>query len=646
MKLKCLLLLLMFTSLNYADSLWLDEVDLSNMSSGWKSPVANKSVDGNPITIAGKQFSRGVGTHAGSEIIFKLDGQAVSFDAQIGVDAEITGQGTVVFIVIGDNEELYNSGTMQNNHSARSINVNISGVKQLHLIVSDSGDGIDYDHADWANAKIVYNGKQPEAMLPPVEEKYILTPPAPIEPRINSAAIFGVRPGSPILYTVAASGERPMKFYAKGLPEGVTINSENGHIRGRTKRGSYKVELSAKNIHGADSIVLTLEVGDKIALTPPMGWNSWNCWGCAIDEQKIRESAQWMVKSGLINYGWQYVNIDDCWMRELNSDDEILGGAVRDEQGYILSNGNFPDMRGLTDYIHSLGLKTGIYISPGPWTCQKYEGSYKHERQDAETFAMWGFDYLKYDWCGYNNVVNSSKADLVDLKLPYVFMKWYLDQQDRDIVYSLCQYGMGNVWEWGGEVGGNCWRTTGDIVDTWNSMSGIGFSQDKCSPYAKPGNFNDPDMLVVGKVGWGPSLHDTRLTPNEQYTHISLWALLASPLLIGCDLSQMDDFTLNLLTNNEVNAVNQDPLGKQAVPVSRKNGCEVWAKTLADGSIAVGLFNRSFRESEVTADFSDLKINGEYKIRDLWRQKDLGGFTDSFTVSVPRHGVAFVKISK
>ena len=645
-KMSTVLLALFASASLYAGEVYLSDLDVSKCIQGWGKPGKNVSVDGNKLTIAGKEYAKGFGTHADSELYIDLDGKVRSLTAKVGVDSEIGDQrGMVEFAVYADNKQVFASGKMTKNDGARDVDVNLSGVKSLILVVSGV-DGINYDHADWADAKFVYDGKKPETTNAPREEKYILTPPAPKKPRINSATIFGVRPGSPVLYTVAATGERPMKFSAEGLPDGVTIDSKTGLIRGKASRGSYKVGLTAKNKLGTDTMTLDLEVGDKIALTPPMGWNSWNCWGCAIDEQKIRESADWMVKSGLINYGWQYVNIDDCWMKKLDSDDEILGGAARDEDGYILTNGNFPDMRELTDYIHSIGLKTGVYISPGPWTCQRYEGSYKHERQDAEMFAMWGFDYLKYDWCGYSNVVDPGKADLVDHKLPYVFMKWYLAKQDRDIVFSLCQYGWGDVWKWGGEVGGNCWRTTGDIVDTWGSMSGIGFSQDKCSPYAKPGNFNDPDMLVVGKVGWGPNLHDTRLTPNEQYTHISLWSLLASPMLIGCDLSQLDDFTLNLLTNNEVNAVNQDPLCKQAVPVSRVDGCEVWSRPLADGSIAVGLFNRNLAECEVTADFSDLGIKGSYTVRDLWCQKDMGKYKNAFTAKVPRHGVVFVKMSK
>ncbi|UCD49241.1 MAG: glycoside hydrolase family 27 protein [Phycisphaerales bacterium] len=383
-------------------------------------------------------------------------------------------------------------------------------------------------------------------------------------------------------------------------------------------------------------------MGDTIALTPPMGWNSWNCWGCAIDEDKIKEAADAMVRNGLINHGWQYINIDDCWMKKLDSDDPISGGPTRDECGRILTNKRFPDMKALTDEVHNLGLKMGIYISPGPRTCQRYEGSWKHELHDAQRFAEWGIDYLKYDWCGYGSIVR--RPDLEQMKAPYVFMRMCLDRIDRDIVYSLCQYGMGDVWEWGTEVGGNCWRTTGDIPDTWGSMAGIGFAQDKCSPYACPGHWNDRDMLVVGKVGWGPNLRDSHLTPNEQYTHMSLWCLLCSPLLIGCDLTQLDEFTLNLLTNDEVLEVNQDPLGRQARRVSQDGYLEVWAKKMEDGSAAVGLFNRDETPKTVTAQWSDLGLTGPQRVRDLWRQKDLGTFTGQFEAEIPRHGCVLVRL--
>ena len=236
-------------------------------------------------------------------------------------------------------------------------------------------------------------------------------------------------------------------------------------------------------------------------------------------------------------------------------------------QGVIQTNEKFPDMKALADYVHSKGLKLGIYSSPGPKTCAGFAASYQNEEQDASTYASWGIDYLKYDWCSYGGIAKD--GSLAELQKPYRVMRDALDECGRDIVYSFCQYGMGDVWKWGAEVGGNCWRTTGDINDSWGSMSGIGFGQDGHEKYASPGHWNDPDMLVVGKVGWGPNLHPTGLTPNEQMTHISLWCLLSSPLLIGCDLSDMDQFTLDLLTNDEVLDVNQDPLWQTGGPKSQ-----------------------------------------------------------------------------
>jgi alpha-galactosidase len=292
--------------------------------------------------------------------------------------------------------------------------------------------------------------------------------------------------------------------------------------------------------------------------------------------------------------------------------------------------------------VHSQGLKIGTYISPGPWTCAGYEGSWQHEQLDARSFATWGFDYLKYDWCGYGSI--APNPTLEQMKEPYLFMRLCLDRVDRDIVYSLCQYGMGDVWKWGAEVGGNCWRTTGDITDSWGSMAGIGFAQADHAPYASPGHWNDPDMLVVGLVGWGPNLRESRLTPNDQYTHISLWCLLASPLLIGCDLTRLDEFTMNLLTNDEVLEVNQDPLGKQAIRVSQDGSREVWAKKMEDGSLAVGLFNRDEVAQTVTAKWSDLGVNGKMRVRDLWRQQDVGSFDGTFGAEVPRHGVVLVRL--
>jgi alpha-galactosidase len=374
-----------------------------------------------------------------------------------------------------------------------------------------------------------------------------------------------------------------------------------------------------------------------------MGWNSWNCFASAVSEEKIKAAADALVKSGLINHGWTYINVDDYWQNHRDSTDPTLHGLFRDAQGSIVPNSRFPDMKEMADYIHGLGLKAGLYSSPGPWTCGGCTGGWQHERQDAAQYAAWGFDYLKYDLCTYHDVVPACETAMAPAQQPYRSMGDLLKQQPRDIVFSLCQYGEFEVWKWGGSVGGNSWRTTGDISDNWGSMSGIGFSQDKAAPYAKPGNWNDPDMLIVGKVGWG-HLHPTRLTPNEQYTHISLWCLLSAPLLIGCDMTQLDPFTLNLLENDEVLAVDQDPLGKEAVTVAKNGETCVYAKDLEDGSKAVGLFNLGETETRVQINWSDLGLAGKLQVRDLWRQKDIGKFKNSFRATVPRHGVVLVRV--
>jgi alpha-galactosidase len=494
-----------------------------------------------------------------------------------------------------------------------------------------------------------------------VSTAVILTPPPSPKPRINSAKIFGVRPGSPFLFTIAATGDRPMIFSAKHLPNGLHLDPQTGRITGRlNQQGEYMVKLSAKNERGKAKQLFKIVCGPQIGLTPAMGWNSWNCFAHAVTADHVKAAADAMVASGLINHGWTYINIDDYWQVNRDTDDPTLHGLERAADGRILPNPRFPDMKDLADYVHSLGLKIGLYSSPGPWTCGGCVGSFNHEPQDAEQYADWGFDYLKYDWCSYTpdleagrNVSTnyttvkswggSKPTDREQLMRPYQIMRAALDQQRRDIIYSLCQYGMGNVWEWGAQVGGNSWRTTGDIRDNWKSMSGIGFRQNGHEKYAGPGHFNDPDMLVVGKLGWG-KLHPTGLTPDEQYTHISLWCLLTAPLLIGCDMTQLDDFTLSLLSNDEVIEVDQDPLGKQASRVSKNGDLEVWAKDMEDGSKAVGLFNRGETAATIEVKFSDLGISGRHRVRDLWRQKDLGKFRQSFSALVPPHGVMLVRI--
>jgi alpha-galactosidase len=352
-----------------------------------------------------------------------------------------------------------------------------------------------------------------------------------------------------------------------------------------------------------------------VGRTPPMGWNSWNHFACKVTEADVRGAADSLVSSGMSKAGYVYVNIDDCWQ------------GKRDARGNIQSNEKFPDMKALGDYIHSRGLKFGIYSSPGPKTCDGYEGSLGHEEQDAQTYAAWGVDYLKYDKCSFKGVGDVEIA---------AFKKMHeaLQRTGRPIFYSLC-IGGDLVWSWGASVGGNAWRTTRDIEDKYTTMEILGFGQNGLERFAGPGHWNDPDMLEIGNGG---------MNADEYRTHMSLWCLLAAPLLAGNDLTKMSPETLAILTSPEVVAVDQDPLGVQGQRVAQEGTLEVWARPLADGSKATGLFNRGTGETPITVWFRDIEVGDTASVRDLWARKDLGVFKDSFTARVPAHGVMMLEV--
>ena len=467
--------------------------------------------------------------------------------------------------------------------------------------------------------------------------KYILTPAAPSTPRFNGAPVWGVRPGSPVIYRFPVSGERPMKFTCNDLPTGLQL-SEDGVLSGKIDRaGDLTFTVVAENAKGRAQQVFTLKVGaDMIGQTPPMGWNSWNCWGLTVTQEKVISSAQALIDKGLADYGYSYINIDDGWE-----------APERNPDGTLDANEKFPSMKGLVDWLHERGLKFGIYSSPGATTCGGYLGSLGHEKEDAEVWNKWGVDYLKYDWCSYENVrVQENDYGFASCLRPHLLMQKYLRQQPRDIFYSLGPLGGTQVYLWGLYCDGNSWRTAGDINDTWKSISNVGFREQLGkSKYSSIGHWNDPDMLVVGKVGYGlgentDGLRETRLTPDEQYTHITLWTLVSSNLLIGCDISQMDDFTQGLLCNNEVNAIDQDLLGKQADRVLKEGDIEVWSRPLADGATAVGIFNTGDTDQQV--DMKTLiKVQGSM-VRDLWRQKNLSD--SELNCTIPAHGCRYLKV--
>lgn len=487
------------------------------------------------------------------------------------------------------------------------------------------------------------------APLITAEQRGVLTPPAPAKPRINGPAIYGVHPGHPFLYRIPATGDRPMKFSVDRLPHGLSLDSSTGIITGIVAdAGEYAVTLRAGNSQGKAQKQFHIVAGDKLALTPPMGWSTWYMALATISGKLVRTQADAMVSSGLVNHGYSYVDIDDGW--NIKVPPKGSGGEPsRKPDGSLKTNSSFPDMKGLTTYVHSKGLKIGIYISPGPSTCGGYEGSYGHEAQDARLFAQWGFDLLKYDLCSYSKLLKD-RNNAEEIRKPYQLMGALLQKQDRDFLYNLCEYGLGDVTGWARQVGGNFWRTAGDVgspeKDLWNNVSTIGFGQAANARWAGPGGWNDPDNILIGYISQHGQLLPTPLTHNEQYTYVTLWTLLDAPLIFGGDMTKLDDFTLSLLTNDEVIAVNQDSLGKQAVPVHISGSSQVWAKNLQDGSKAVGLFNSSANEAVVAVRWSDLGIHGKHRVRDLWRQKDLGQFDGEFHMSVGENGAELIAIEK
>jgi alpha-galactosidase len=626
---------------------YFDELDLSKVEVGWREAIKNKTLEGTPLTLSGKKYARGFCGHAKTLAFVNLNKKAISFDAVIGLDDAMGGRslGASVLAEISLDGKLVYADTFRPGSGGKPVHLDLKGADKIAFIVRPTEGHTNHTHFDWADARFTMeDGAKPTTYVRVHEASYILTPPPAPQPRINGAKVFGVRPGAPFLFKVAATGLKPLKFEAQNLPAGLTLDSKTGIITGRlSTKGDFKVALTVSNSKGKATRDFLIKCGDQLALTPPMGWNSWNCWGLSVNAEKVKATAEAMVSKGLADHGWTYVNIDDAWQGTRSGKDMALQ-----------QNDQFGDMKQMCDEIHSKGLKAGIYSTP--WvtsygnhnggSMDKLDGSrYKAEGNagrrigvfpmhivDANQFAAWGFDYLKYDWGPIDMPHAEAMADA-------------LKGTGRDIIYSLSNTAdFKQIDEW--KRISNVWRTTGDIIDTWGSVSDIGFTQNRWSKYSGPGNWNDPDMLVVGKLGWGANLHPTRISPNEQYSHISLWCLLSAPLLLGCDLTQLDDFTLNLITNDEVLEVDQDPLGKQAQLVYEKDFIQVWVKVLENGSHAVGVFNLSdVDKKEVKVPLAKLGLNNQVKVRDLWRQKDLGTASNELVIKeVPIHGCSLLGV--
>jgi alpha-galactosidase len=494
-------------------------------------------------------------------------------------------------------------------------------------------------------------------------DQYILTPKPSQRPKINGPKVFGVHPGNPVIFTIPVTGKRPITYRAEGLPEGLSLDRESGRFSGYLKdTGTHHIKIHVRNNLGKDERDFRIIAGEKLALTPPMGWNSWNGWGDLVTDENVRTTAKAMVETDLINHGWSYVNIDIGWQNS-------RGGKYNAIQG----NERFPDMKALADYVHSLGLKIGIYSSPWirgyfgyqggssenadgsiPYipigrevNSDRYIGKYKFDMMDVKQWEEWEFDYLKYD-----GVTSQAMPDsLDDLK----YMSRALRKCRRDFIYSVVGgVRMDNYKEKIPYV--QLWRTGHDIRDVWDKslltkdtwaqgLVNIWESHPKWQVATAPGAWADPDMLVVGWVGFGDTiLHKTLLTPDELYTHISLWCLWSAPLFIGSPVEKLDAFTISLLSNDEVLEVDQDPLGIQALRAYKNGDAEAWSKNMEDGSVAVGLFNRSDSLLRIEVPWYSLGLSGKQRVRDLWRQKNLGTFEDRFTAEIRSHGVVLLRI--
>ena len=656
--------LLAITGVGYAQprALWLDDLEIQSFSEGIRPVSAKANYSHDKIQLNGTTYQRGIGAQSVCVLSFYLNQHARQFTALVGADDLGNKELPVTFTVLGDKKVLFDSGEMRIGDAPKAIEVDLTSVQHLGLLVTDKVGGIanKRTYADWANAQLVMEGDALPTHQPNTSEKIVLTPPPSRVPRINSPKVFGATPGNPILYTIAATGQRPLKFAATDLPPGLSLDANSGLIIGKVaERGIYHAKLSATNEAGAATQPLTITIGDTIALTPPMGWNGWNGWAHEIDRAKVIASADAMVATGLSNHGWSYMNIDDTWQG-------VRGGPLEALQ----PNDKFPEFAQMVRYIHSLGLKAGLYSTPYIQSYAGYVGAssksphggetregmqkraefrgigpYRFETNDARQMAEWGIDFLKYDW----------RIDLESAER----MSAALKQSGRDIVLSLSNNApFERVGDWARLA--NMYRTGPDIRDSWTSLFLTTFSLDKWAPSTGPGHWADPDMMILGNVKTGPQIHPTRLTPDEQYSHMSIFCLLSAPLLIGCPIEQLDAFTLSLLSNDEMIAINQDPLGKPARLVADTHGVQVWLKPMEDGSYAVGLFNTDdfgktpqsyFRwndEAPKTFEFrfADAGLAGNWTVRNVWTQKDLGRFEGSITTSIRHHGVVVLRLSR
>ncbi len=631
----------------------IDELDLSHALQGWESPKANRAVTGVPLSIAGQRFDRGVGTHTVGWLGIALHRSARDFSAQVGVDDAVGrhGHGRVRFLVRGDGRTLYDSGVVQGGDPAHRISLDVGGVALLELISDAPGDNTHQGHADWCEAVITFDGQRPVAVARSRGEPEILTPPPSPAPRFVAGWLLAAHPGSPVIYTIPCLGEAPLRFSAEGLPEGLQLDPARGIISGiAPSSGSYPITLQVGNSHGRAQRVLTLVVGGELALTPPMGWSSWNCCHAQVTADIVRANADALVAAGLHRLGYRYVNTDDGWQGSRSRQSTIPMA--------LQGNAAFPDFTGMVADLHARGLSAGIYHVPNVHSPQglpgatsgNADGSTTSEfvhggdsprgphswiREDATQFAAWGFDYLKVDNCP---TVAETRTFAEACRAG-----------GRDVVLSLsASIPLDLIPQYRQHA--HLWRTTGDLIDTWFSIRNKLRAQVAWQGLGRPGGWNDPDMLVVGAVGpgWNAPLQPSRLSYAEQYLHVGMWAFLAAPLMIGGDLTRLDPFTRSLLANPELIELDQDPLGAPALLIDQdaERGLMRWRRQLAGEEVAVALVNLGDDPVAMGIDLAELGLDGTWIVRDPWRCRDVERITTGLRQAVPAHGLGLLRLRR
>ncbi|MBD0777835.1 alpha-galactosidase [Maribacter sp. ANRC-HE7] len=495
--------------------------------------------------------------------------------------------------------------------------------------------------------------------------KEILTPLPNKEPRINGPKVYGARPGKEFVFRIPCQGERPMKFEIVGLTNQLILDTDKGIITGNVPegKGEYPMRITASNKYGKVSREFKLVVGDKLALTPPTGWNSWGGHMLMVTDGIMRKTADVFVEKGFADVGFQYISIDDCWMKTSKESFEArkdykkkqhegfsfdgLVGEVRNTEGNVIPNSNFPDMKAMTDYIHSFGLKAGIYSSPGPYTCQNFEGSLGYEKRDADQYANWGFDLLKYDLCSGNSCLKCIRN--INESYPqsalWQPMATYLSLQDRDILFNLCQYGFEDPWTWAPDLGISTWRTGGDLNHhVENYFKEALRISTELRAYSKPGQWNDPDFMYIHKLRDFRKMVDPSqeiaLNTNQRYQYVTLWSVICAPFFFSCDINEIDEFTIRLLANAGVMNINQDALGHVAETIKNKNDEVIMLKRLADGSKALAVFNTSaVDEKVIDFDLKTMGLNSSIQVYDVWRQDDLGTVAERMSIRLSPNGV-------